>query len=219
MHPGTCASTVRNDNSSVLSRHLATLGSRLARDRRATKRCAGERGASLVEFAILLPLVMLVTFGVIEFSAAYQSSSIATAAARTAARTASAEALLSTYATDAATAAATALHTAPSDEPQEMWIYRANSQGLPESGGFSSCTTHCISYPWNKNTKSFDTTLPGGSGWPSSQQNACNQSSWDSVGVYIRLNHKYMTRLFGSTITLTDHAVFRLEPAPTQLCP
>jgi Flp pilus assembly protein TadG len=200
MRAGTCASTAR----------------KLCRT---SKRRRGERGAALVEFAILLPLVMLITFGVIEFSAAYQSSSIATAAARTAARTASAEALLSTYSTDAATAAATALRTAPNEEPQEMWIYRANTQGLPESGGFSSCTTHCISYQWNKNTKSFDTTLPGGSGWPSSQQNACNQANWDSVGVYIRLNHKYLTRLFGSTLTLTDHAVFRLEPAPTQLCP
>jgi len=156
---------------------------------------------------------------VIEFSSAYQSSSIATAAARTAARTASAEALLTTYSTDAATAAATALRTAPSDEPQEMWIYRANAQGLPESGNFNNCTTHCISYEWNPHTKSFDTTLPGGSGWPSNQQNACNQANWDSVGVYIRLNHKYLTRLFGRDITLTDHAVFRLEPAPTQLCP
>src|SRR6476660_1585054 len=129
MRAGTCASTPRT--------------------RRTSKRFRGERGAALVEFAILLPLVMLITFGVIEFSAAYQSSSIATASARTAARTASAEALLSTYATDAATAAATALRTAPSDEPQEMWIYRANAQGLPESGGFSTCTTHCISYQWN----------------------------------------------------------------------
>ena len=42
---------------------------------------------------------------------------------------------------------------------------------------------------------------------------------WDSVGVYIKLNHKFLTKLFGANITLADHAVFRLEPAPTQLCP
>jgi hypothetical protein len=37
--------------------------------------------------------------------------------------------------------------------------------------------------------------------------------------VYVKLNHKFLTKLFGATIKLADHAVFRLEPAPTQLCP
>ncbi len=100
-----------------------------------------------------------------------------------------------------------------------MWIYRANSAGYPESGGFSSCTTNCIKYPWIQATRKFDTANPSGGGWPSTTQNACNTNNWDSVGVYVKLNHKYLTRLFGASITLTDHAVFRLEPAPTQLCP
>ena len=73
------------------------------------RRASGERGAVLVETAILIPVVLMITFGLIEFSSAYQSSSTATAASRSAARTASAEALLPTYATDAAAAAATAL--------------------------------------------------------------------------------------------------------------
>jgi Flp pilus assembly protein TadG len=183
------------------------------------KRASGERGAALVETAILIPVVIMITFGLIEFSSAYQSSSTATAAARTAARTASAEALLPTYATDAAAAAATALKQVPANEPVEMWIYRANAAGYPESGGFSSCTTHCIKYNWLSASRTFDTANPSGGGWPYSQQNACNQNNWDSVGVYIKLNHQFLTRLFGASITLSDHAVFRLEPAPTQLCP
>ena len=47
----------------------------------------------------------------------------------------------------------------------------------------------------------------------------CNTTNWDSVGVYVKLNHKFLTKLFGANINLADHAVFRLEPAPTQLCP
>jgi Flp pilus assembly protein TadG len=182
-------------------------------------RFSGERGAALVETAILIPVVLMITFGLIEFSSAYQSSSTATAAARTAARTASAEALLPTYATDAATAAATALKNVSADEPVEMWIYRANTAGYPESGGFSACTTNCIKYQWLPATRTFDTANPSGGGWPYTTQQACNQSNWDSVGVYVKLNHKFLTKLFGASITLSDHAVFRLEPAPTQLCP
>ena len=178
-----------------------------------------ERGAVLVETAILIPVIIIITFGLIEFSSAYQSSSVASAAARTAARTASAEALLPTYATDAAAAAATALKTVPNNEPVEMWIYRANTAGYPESGDFSTCTTHCIKYNWNPSTKTFDTASPSGGGWTYTTQNACNSANWDSVGVYVKLNHKFLTKLFGANINLADHAVFRLEPAPTQLCP
>jgi Flp pilus assembly protein TadG len=180
---------------------------------------ASERGAVLVEAAIILPLVLIITFGMIEFSSAYQSSSAATASARTAARTASAEALLTNYATDAAAAAATALKTIPADEPVEMWVYRANAAGYPESGGFSTCSTHCIKYTWLPGTRTFDTAHPSGGGWPATTQNACNTSNWDSVGVYVKLDHRFLTKLFGASITLADHAVFRLEPAPTQLCP
>jgi len=164
---------------------------------------------------------MLITFGLIEFSSAYQSSSTAASAARAAARTASAEAMLTNYATDAALAAATALKMIPADEPVEMWIYKANTEGYPGSNGntsFTTCGTSCISYAWDTASKSFDTDNPGGGGWPSSAQNACDSGNWDSVGVYIKLDHKFLTKLFGANITLTDHAVFRLEPAPTQLC-
>ena len=179
----------------------------------------GERGAALVETAILIPVVILITFGLIEFSSAYQSSSVASAAARAGARVSSAEALLPTYATDAAASAATALHTVPSSEPVEMWVYKATANGYPESGNFTNCTTHCIKYVWVPGTRLFDTASPTGGGWPYTTQNACNQNAWDSVGVYVKLKHKFITQLFGASITLADHAVFRLEPAPTQLCP
>ena len=192
---------------------------RLGVDRGPPLQCSGERGAALVETAILIPVVLAITFGLIEFSSAYQSSSVASAASRSAARVASAEALLPNYATDAATAAATALHTIPNNEPVEMWVYRAAANGYPESGNFTSCTTNCIKYAWLPTTKAFDTANPTGNGWPYTSQNACNQNAWDSVGVYVKLNHKFLTGLFGSKITLADHAVFRLEPAPTQLCP
>jgi Flp pilus assembly protein TadG len=188
-------------------------------DRHPPSRSKGERGAALIEAAIMIPVVMLVTFGMIEFSSAYQSSSAATAAARSGARVASAEALLPNYALDAAAAAATALHVIGGNEPLEMWVYKADANGYPDSGNFTSCTTHCIKYTWLTSTHLFDTANPSGGGWPANTQNACNSATWDSVGVYVKINHRFLTRLFGASITLGDHAVFRLEPAPTQLCP
>jgi hypothetical protein len=181
----------------------------------------GERGAVLVETAILLPIILILTFGLIEFSMVYQSSSTAAGATRSAARTASAEAKLPNYARDAAAAASTALRTIGSDEPVEMWVYKANNLGYPGgigSTGFASCAANCIKYAWLPATRVFDVDNPTGSGWPYQTQQACDTVNWDSVGVFIKLNHKYFTKFFGSSITLTDHAVFRLEPAPTQAC-
>jgi len=181
----------------------------------------GERGAVLVETAILIPIILMITFGLIEFSMVYQSSSTGAGAARSAARTASAEAKLPSYATDAAAAAATALKTVGSDEPVEMWVYKANNLGYPGavgSTGFAVCATSCIKYAWIPASRAFDIANPGGSGWSYLTQQACDVANWDSVGVYVKLQHKYLTSLFGTTITLTDHAVFRLEPAPTQAC-
>ena len=181
----------------------------------------GERGAVLVETAILIPIIIMITFGLIEFSMVYQSSSTGAAAARAAARTASAEAKLPNYATDAAAAAATALKTIGSDEPVEMWVYKATTSAIPDRTAtrVSACAPRTASStPGIPRVKKFDTASPGGGGWPYTSQQACDVSSWDSVGVYVKLSHKYLTNLFGASITLTDHAVFRLEPAPTQAC-
>ena len=103
-----------------------------------------------------------------------------------------------------------------------MWIYRANDKGYPGADGlttFSTCTTKCISYQWVPARGRSTPPRPAASGWVSTTQKACSPADWDSVGVYVKLRHKYITKLFGATIDLTDHAVFRLEPAPTQLCP
>jgi Flp pilus assembly protein TadG len=46
----------------------------------------GERGASVVEFALILPILILLTFGMIEFGRAYQVQTTLSAAAREGAR-------------------------------------------------------------------------------------------------------------------------------------
>jgi Flp pilus assembly protein TadG len=76
-------------------------------------RSRDERGAALIETAILIPVVILITFGLIEFSSAYQSSAVAASTARSAARTASAEAMLASYSTDAARTSVSAGRAVP----------------------------------------------------------------------------------------------------------
>jgi Flp pilus assembly protein TadG len=50
------------------------------------KRMRSERGAALVEAAMILPLIMLISVGIFEFGRAYQTSQVLTNAAREGAR-------------------------------------------------------------------------------------------------------------------------------------
>jgi Flp pilus assembly protein TadG len=56
-----------------------------------TRPTPGDRGAVRVEMAILLPLLIIVVFGIIEWSDAYHDSSVTADAARAGGRIASAE--------------------------------------------------------------------------------------------------------------------------------
>ena len=69
-----------------------------------------QRGAVLVETAIVLPVLFLVVLGIVEYSAAYHGSSVTADAARAGGRIGAAQALNPSYATNAASA-----RTSPGD--------------------------------------------------------------------------------------------------------
>ncbi len=184
----------------------------------------GERGAALVEFAIILPLILLITFGIIEYSYAFNADSTVAQAARAGGRTASALSQDDTQAEQAAGAVGAALQTLPANEPQLVWIYKVTA---PDGSPPDACATDCTSFTWDPVGKKFNTSAPGGSGWKGSSQNICTDGSggskpFDLVGVYVKIDHKFITPgLFGPGTFLTDHSVFRLEPKPSSsaICP
>jgi hypothetical protein len=211
-----------------LARRCDDLGNVFVRDRRGkatvlirsirARSGEGERGAVIVEFAILLPLLLLITFGIVEYSSAYHDASLTADATRAGGRVGSAMATNASYSSSIVDAVNSALSTLPSDAPQELWIYKANANGYPGTGtSFSNCATNCIRYTWNSAAKAFDASKPSGGGWPASSQQVCNQP-FDELGVYLKINHDFVTKFFGPSLTITDHSVFRLEPVPSSLC-
>lgn len=177
-----------------------------------------ERGAALIETAILLPLVLMIIFGIIEFSSAYHDASITSDASRAGGRISSAQARNPAYATNAAESVAAALKTLPAEEPLELWVYKANSQGYPGTGStFSTCTTSCIKYTWVPSEQNWDYDTVSGSGWDATLHQVC-QEPFDQIGIYVKIRHDFVTQLFGADITLTDHSVFRFEPTPSAVC-
>jgi Flp pilus assembly protein TadG len=175
----------------------------------------------LVEAVIVIPILMMITLGIIEYGGAYREDATVATASRTGARTASAlpkfdfgcaagptcnDAGLTT-----ASAVASALQSLGSTAPQQVWIYDVATQG----GGppnFASCT-NCVGYNWVPSSKSFSTTKLG-TGWLGTNQYACPGTATpiDQIGVYVRATHTAITRMFGGNRTLTGTTIMRFEP-------
>jgi Flp pilus assembly protein TadG len=167
-----------------------------------------ERGSVVVEAAIILPLLMALTFGAIEYGISFRESAAVHAATRAGVRAASAMPRNSGYLDAAANAVTTAMGDASRTTPQELWIYHS----VPNVGRPLTCSTECALYTWN-GTKFV---LTGGNPWAADQQNACASADDPNlpqqIGVYVKGRHTMVTKLFGTAVTLTSTSVMRLEP-------
>jgi hypothetical protein len=193
-----------------------------------SRRHRGERGAVLIEAIIVIPLMMMITLGIIEYGSAYQQDSAVAAATRAGGRVASALSKTDfgvvTNPKDSGTltadAVSSALQSVGSGTPQQLWIYdvaKAGS-GPPFAGG----CTHCVGYGWSSSLKAFDTTklLSGSSPWLATSQNACPGGTIpiDQIAVWVQMNHAAVTHMFGGNKALTGKTIMRFEPDVNSDC-
>jgi hypothetical protein len=170
-----------------------------------------EGGAALVEFALVLPLLLLLLFGIIEWSFVFRDSLAVASATRTGARTASAMPRSATFADSTARAVATAVDSLPEDAVQELWVYKAGTNGMPVGrSDFGDCTT-CVKYRWDGAHSQF--VRQSGTTWDPATQDACAGES-DAVGIWLKVHHHFLTGFFGADMDLTDRSVMNLEPIP-----
>ena len=218
------------------------VGREMTRNRWVARCRRDERGAAMVEFALILPLLVLLTFGIIEFAVAFNTDSNINQAGRAGGRTAAILSTDPTMAYKAGAAAATSLDIAP-----------GTVQGIPTvciapyvSGPPSNCsslpnhTTMNMTHPGGPNNPTWvidDGVDTPGSGvftvndnWPvASRHFGCPQNgqpgTFDKVLIFVTVNHKLLVPgLFStffnndSTPAFTASAVFQLEPTPTTSC-
>jgi hypothetical protein len=208
-----------------------------------------------VEFAIVVPVLLLLVMGMLEFSLVMRdwlglSSSVRVGAriAATGAGTGLVTSCLNKPATckvgvpnlveATALAIAQAGTAMPKNSIDELWVYQANTSGFPTNSVPSAanswnnntdgattaatafvtggCTNSCIKYVWKD---AFGRFAWDSGSWNSLLINACiNNVKGQSVGVYMKATHPYLTKMFGGGISLEDHSVMMFEPLPPKDC-
>ncbi len=215
--------------------------------RMAGRRGRGDTGASAVEFAIVLPVLLLLTIGMLEFAFVMRDNLSVASATRVGARTASTganagpgtcpgppitcvPAAVPALAQNAADAIQQSGSAMPQDFVDYILVYKANNKGFPGPSGSTTMPsmagcgtgvyTDCVAFRWAKIANRF--VYVGGS-WDSTTINACSAQAPgdpgpDSVGVYMHATHPYFTKLFGANLGIDNRAVLRFEPLPINEC-
>jgi Flp pilus assembly protein TadG len=179
----------------------------------------GERGAAVVEAAIILPLLLMLTFGALEFGLAFRDSAGVASASRSGARIGSAMPAQDGFQDSARMSVNEAVKDLTHSTPVALVIYKANTAtGLPVSGTFASCGD-CYRYAWDAAAKQFSSTASG-EPWTAAEQEAelCTPGGTAAIGVYLEAQHDFITGLFGAFSDYDHKTVMMLEPIDPEIC-
>ncbi len=188
-----------------------------------------ERGAAMVEMALVMPLLLMLVFGIIEFGLAFQSRLTIGNATQSSARVGSAMGTDDRADIEVLRALEQGLFQLPNsgkDIIKEAWIYKATASGDPASacpGTYCNVYTYnpALTCRWDPCPDPDDAAHTHGGGWDPANRNA-TVGSLDVLGVDIYFSH---TWIVGSFLPLadvpctnppagcwSDTALMRLEP-------
>lgn len=174
----------------------------------------GERGASMVEAAVVTPVVFAMLFGIMELGMLFKDYLGTQAAIRAGVRIASASPRNSTFAQLAANEVQAKSSVVNPTDFQELWVYKANAANDFPSGrtDFGNCSV-CVKFTWDTGTGTF---RPSSDTWAASAQNACTTAAGgppDRIGVYAKVRHGAFTGVIPTT-TIAEGTSMNLEPFP-----
>jgi hypothetical protein len=187
------------------------------------------RGATLVEAAIVMLPLCLIVFGIIEFGLIFKDTLSISNATRTAARTASADpnASPTNLLSETVQAAKTGGTAVQFNDGDTMCIYEVRTGGstpIHANGVDYSCgDSNSILYTWSGGSWNGPTATNIFASFgtpPQPGPDVClGDSQYDSIGVAMVVHHHSITGFYGS-IALKEHTVMRLEPQESQsTCP
>lgn len=192
--------------------------------RPASRSARRQRGAAMVEFALVANLLLTLALGVVEYGFAWRSSSGAISAVRAAARTVSS--LGTSWQADEQGLTSLRAGLAANgllDDVELVVIYKSTTTDgvAPAACRNNTATTElCNIYTGNQLRALVDTDFDVTTGChlTATVQQYCPNArvqtitSADYVGVWVKTRHSYITGLFGSGVDIRRAAVMRMEP-------
>ncbi len=206
------------------------LRDRFRRDRPTTggrrPRRGRERGAVVVEAAIILPLVILVVFGLVEFGLVFKDELTVSNATGATARAGAAIPKQADYRDQMIDELDDRLTGVSVSANDKLVIYKADpasDSGLPvgaadQSQIWSACSgasADCTRYEYDGSAW----VQNGPAEWTAAEQSACRDGTLDQMGVYLDVTHDYITGFLGTgSRRVTDRSVYSLEPLLPGAC-
>ncbi len=196
-------------------------------------RAGHERGAVLVEAALVTPLVFMLLFGVIEFGYAFYGKLTVNNMSVVGARAASGggnDVLADYQVLQSVAGANTGIS---SSDVQLVIVYRATG---PSDRVPTSCLTASVGNSYTSSVRGCNRYVGSDLARPSSDfgcdgplgPDTLNDHYWcptdrhytltgttgppDYIGVYVKANHRNLTGLLGSSVTFATDTVMRIEP-------
>jgi hypothetical protein len=176
-----------------------------------------DRGVSLIEFSVLLPLLLVIALGAFEYGMLFRDSLTVSTAAREAGRVAASSADYGEADCVILEAAAGALTSIRNGEIDEVRIYRSDASGSIPDLSSSTLRRYRPAMPSDVSTIACSGSewfaIHLGSNWdPDDRVNDPRNADW--IGVQIQYTHSFTTGFlwFNGTSQLADEAVFRIEP-------
>jgi len=186
-----------------------------------------QRGAVLVEFVLIAPVLVLIVAAIFEFGLAFRDSMTLSNALRSGARVGSNAGRERQADYTILKSIEAAMTEFPTARVERIIVYKASttSSDVPAaclaisgSGGVNgSCNVYQPSDLARPLTDFGGTTTCSGTSpdryWcPTSRQNQQALGA-DYLGVWMQIRYEYVTNIFpGNGITITDRAIMRLEP-------
>lgn len=196
------------------------------------RRAAGDRGAALVEMILFTPILVMLAIGILEFGLAWRDSITVSSALRAGARVGSnaGNDRLADYNT--LLALQSAIASIPNARITRVVIFNASTStpgqpsngckaGTPSTAAGAQCNVYSAAQLASMTSSNFSGTSGSGCSaaswdvsWCPRTRTAQQASGADYMGIYIVVNHPFVTRMFpGGGITIDDSAVMRLEPS------
>ncbi len=184
---------------------------------------SGSRGATIIEAAIIAPVLFVLLFGILEAGFLFRDYLTIGNTTREGAREASVAAndgLADFRALAAIERASSAL---PDAAIAKIIIFKATGPGdtVPAGCLAGAVTGLCNVYSpadfaLTETDFGCDTVLPDpDSYWCPSDREVSISTGQDYIGIYVDMTHKAITGLFGDTVDLQDTTVFKLEAQKT----